>query len=422
MERLPDRPVRLVQLTDPHLGEHEGERLRGFDADRHWRAALEHAAGALAEADGVLVTGDLVNDAGDGAYARIRRLEAFTAAPVRVIPGNHDDAERMQALFAEGQTRMAPELKLGDWAIFLLDSAIPGRTEGRIDSAELARLEELARLSRQPHRLVVLHHHPVALGSAWLDALGLENGEALFAALQGDSGVRGVLWGHTHQASDMHYGPIRLLGTPATSAQFARGSERFALDRRLPGYRLLALHPDGAIETSVRRFHPWVRTLVSGGQTGVDRAALEVAEALGIEHGGWCPAGRRAEDGRIPDRFRLVETERADYRQRTRRNVEDSDATLILARGELRGGTRLTARIAEAVGRPLLSLDLDGPVARERFEAWLETHAVRRLNVAGPRESGEPGIQADAAACLTGLLTGVDAHGRPIGRGRSTRD
>src|SRR4030042_6079458 len=87
--------------------------------------------------------------------------------------------------------------------------------------------------------------------------------------------------------------------------------------------------------------------ILSGGQTGADRSALDVAIALGISHGGWCPRGRLAEDGRIPDRYQLRETDYREYAVRTEQNVVDSDATLILCSGVLSGGTELTLRLAE---------------------------------------------------------------------------
>ncbi len=145
--------------------------------------------------------------------------------------------------------------------------------------------------------------------------------------------------------------------------------------------------------------------IVSGGQSGVDRAALDVALARALPCGGWCPRGRRAEDGPLDPRYPLRETPQADSRQRTSWNVRDADATLILARGALRGGTLLTARLAEASGKPLYRVDFAASPEPDAARAWLRTHAVRTLNVAGPRESEAPGIQAEATRFLERLLT-----------------
>ena len=145
-------------------------------------------------------------------------------------------------------------------------------------------------------------------------------------------------------------------------------------------------------------------TVVTGGQTGVDRAALAAALELGLAVGGWCPAGRRAEDGAIPDSFPLQETPSSDYPERTDWNVRDSDATLILHRGPLSGGTRLTAELARHRGRPLLCRDLQEPHHPAEIAHWLHLNRVRVLNCAGPRESQAPGITEQARVLLLALF------------------
>jgi hypothetical protein len=140
--------------------------------------------------------------------------------------------------------------------------------------------------------------------------------------------------------------------------------------------------------------------VVSGGQTGVDRAALDAALALGLPCGGWCPRGRRAEDGAVPDRYPLRETPSTAYPERTEWNVRDSDGTLVLHRGRLRGGTALTLRLARRYRRPALAVDMAVPPAATAVRRWLERERIGRLNVAGPRESEQPGIHDQAAAFL----------------------
>ncbi len=147
-----------------------------------------------------------------------------------------------------------------------------------------------------------------------------------------------------------------------------------------------------------------LQRVVAGGQTGVDRAALDAARERGLPIGGWCPRGRRAEDGAIPDHYPLKETDSAEYAVRTEANVRDSDGTLILTRGEPDGGTALTAALARRLGRPLCVVDLEGPAPMAPVQAWLARHRIRVLNVAGPRESRQPGIQAQARRWLAALL------------------
>lgn len=158
---------------------------------------------------------------------------------------------------------------------------------------------------------------------------------------------------------------------------------------------------------------PFPEKIVSGGQTGVDRAALDAALALGIPCGGWCPKGRRAEDGAIPERYPVAETESEAYEERTRLNVRDTDATLILASGPLSGGMGLTAETAEAEGKRLLVADPFSLPDVQAVTDWLAENGVRVLNVAGPRESTQPGIHRAAADFLTTVLTQVLALTRP---------
>jgi len=136
--------------------------------------------------------------------------------------------------------------------------------------------------------------------------------------------------------------------------------------------------------------------IVSGGQTGVDRAALDVALALAIPCGGYCPKGRRAEDGPISTRYPLTETDGPDYPERTARNVREADGTLILTRGAPRGGTALTREIAERHAKPCLVIDLDSAADPRSIGVWLARQGIRTLNIAGPRESTNPGIYRQA--------------------------
>ena len=136
-----------------------------------------------------------------------------------------------------------------------------------------------------------------------------------------------------------------------------------------------------------------IEKIISGGQTGVDRAALDWAISNGIPHGGWCPKGRRAEDGMIPERYSLQETSGRHYQQRTRRNVRDADATVIVTLGkDMTGGTLLCHQYARSIAKPCLHVFF-GTAWRGRMKAFLETNTIRILNVAGPRSSSAPGIE-----------------------------
>lgn len=151
---------------------------------------------------------------------------------------------------------------------------------------------------------------------------------------------------------------------------------------------------------------------MAGGQTGVDRGALDAARAAGVTIGGWVPRDRWAEDGRVPDEYvGMRETISRDPAERTRLNVEDSDGTLLLSHGPLRGGSALTLARAEAASKPCLWLDLDAcstSDAAARARAWLQLHAIQTLNVAGPRASEDPAGRDAAFQLVKALLSASD--------------
>jgi hypothetical protein len=175
---------------------------------------------------------------------------------------------------------------------------------------------------------------------------------------------------------------LRLKGQAEEDIYFARCERELAEARRRQGLA------------------PGPLRLMSGGETGVDRAALDAALGLGLPVVGWCPAGRRAEDGPIPDRYPLAETPSPDDGERADWNARDSDATLILYRERLAGGSAHAAERARAHGRPLLIRDLRAPIDPAEIARWLHANRVHALHCAGPRESEAPGIYAQAKVLL----------------------
>jgi len=145
--------------------------------------------------------------------------------------------------------------------------------------------------------------------------------------------------------------------------------------------------------------------IISGGQTGVNRAALDVAIEFGIPCGGWCPKGRKAEDGPIDPKYPLKETKSQEYQFRTEANVIEADGTLILTIGKPTGGTAYTAQMAFKYRKPHLVVDLKKKIKPKVVLDWAEDHKIRVLNVAGPRESKNPGIYEKAKRFLQTILS-----------------
>ena len=264
--RRADGTLRVLQITDCHLGERAGEQLAGMDTDASLEFVLELIrreqrdhdlpAGEVA-ADLLLATGDLSNHGTAAAYTRLgEKLQGFNM-PTAWLPGNHDTRDLM--IDTAGIDRLPRLIRLGNWAICMLDSAVPGQVGGELGPTELNALElELSSLPAQCHIIVCLHHQPVPVGSAWLDQQQVADADKFFALLAGEQRLRAIVWGHVHQefnGSDARVPGAQLIASPSTCIQFAPHSDDFKLDTCMPGYRWLDLHADGSLSTGVSRVH-----------------------------------------------------------------------------------------------------------------------------------------------------------------------
>jgi Icc protein len=252
-------PIRLLHLTDLHLRAAPDGEIYGVRTDDSFRATVQRALGDRAwRPAALLVTGDIAEDPAPQVYERFRSCVEPLGVPVLCLPGNHDDPAAMAATLNLGNTSVNASRTIGRWRIILLDSFLPGQPGGTLGSAELQRLAAELADARDEWVLVAVHHQPLPMGSAWLDALGLSNGPALLSLLAGHRNVRAVVWGHVHQASDRRLGHLRLLSTPSTCAQFTPDTERCLMDTRPPAFRRLELGPDGDIHTEVHWLEDWV--------------------------------------------------------------------------------------------------------------------------------------------------------------------
>lgn len=246
--------VRLVQLTDTHLCRQAGGTLLGMDTDRSLQAVIARVQREQPAIDLLLGTGDLSDNGAREAYERLEDYCAQIQAPCVWLPGNHDDRAQMQAA-ARSALRLAGEAGLGGWQLLMLDSQVPGEVGGRLGTDELARLDAALGRAAQAglYTLICLHHQPVPVGCDWLDEQMVADAPAFWEILDQYSGVKAVLWGHVHQEVDTLRNGIRLLASPSTCVQFLPGSVDFRADDRPPGYRWLALHSDGGLDTGVSR-------------------------------------------------------------------------------------------------------------------------------------------------------------------------
>ncbi len=171
--------VRLLQLTDSHLFASPHGRLRGVETLFSLQRVLSHASARKLNVDAVVCTGDIVNDEPDG-YAHFARVLSALGKPVYCIQGNHDDPARLRSALAAPPFQVGGHVDLGAWRIILVDSCVPGQAGGRISKPELQALDAALTDNRR-YAMVCVHHHPVAMASRWLDAVGIENADEFFA-------------------------------------------------------------------------------------------------------------------------------------------------------------------------------------------------------------------------------------------------
>ncbi|XKH00032.1 3',5'-cyclic-AMP phosphodiesterase [Marinobacter nauticus] len=253
-------PLRVLQLTDPHLMASEEGSLLGVNTRDSLDAVIAEALKVHGKPDLILATGDLTQDASPEAYRYFgERLKAFNAPSVW-IAGNHDDGETLGAVADEFDANRR-QLVLGGWHFVMLDSSVPGKVFGELADAELAFLDQA--LSEYPElpTMICLHHHPVSIGSAWMDKIGLTNPEPFWRVVDRHRQVKVVLWGHIHQDFQRNRNGVELLATPSTCIQFTSGSDDFAVEPLAPGYRWFELHPSGDCCTLVHRAEQFEFTL-----------------------------------------------------------------------------------------------------------------------------------------------------------------
>lgn len=251
-DRAVDAPVLLVQLSDSHLVAEADGAMFGLNTRQSLAQVVSQVQLEQPHIDLLVATGDLSQDGTLASYQAFAQATAGIAAPMRWLPGNHDEPAVMQQA-AQGTQWLEPVVDIGAWRVTLLDSAIAGSAAGHLADEQLQLLERSLAEAPHKHHLVCLHHHPVSIDSSWMEPIGLRNRHALFELLARFAQVRGVLWGHVHQEIDRQAHGVRLLASPSTCIQFLPRSEDFALDDRAPGYRWLRLMPDGQIETGVSR-------------------------------------------------------------------------------------------------------------------------------------------------------------------------
>ncbi|MDD1795992.1 3',5'-cyclic-AMP phosphodiesterase [Enterovibrio makurazakiensis] len=246
--------VRLLQITDTHLFADPYGCLLGVNTAASYHAVVAEIQAKNVEFDAIIATGDLSQDHTEESYQRFVDGIASWSQPCYWLPGNHDYQPEMQKALAQSTLVRCDHVLVGeDWQLVMLDSQVKGVPHGRLSLEQLSLLEQA--LSANPNRytLVLLHHHPLPAGSAWLDQHQLHNQEDFWSLVGKYNNVKGVVCGHIHQALDVNVNGCRVMAAPSTCIQFLPDSDDFALDSTNPGWREISLHQDGTITSTIGR-------------------------------------------------------------------------------------------------------------------------------------------------------------------------
>lgn len=248
------KSIKLLQITDTHLFSEADGCLLSVNTLDSFHAVIDGIRKNSIDFDAVLATGDISQDHSARSYQRFEQGVEQLGKPCFWLPGNHDYKPSMQSIFPSNRIQMNTHVLAGEyWQIVLLDSQVEGVPHGRLSEEQLAFLDDTLSQFAHLHTLILIHHHPILVGSAWLDQHTLHNADKLWAVMRRHSNVKAIVGGHVHQNFDRLHDNIRVITTPSTCVQFKPNSNDFALDSLSPGWRMLELCDDGELITQVSR-------------------------------------------------------------------------------------------------------------------------------------------------------------------------
>ena len=245
------RAFRLLQISDCHLAADPTQRYRGRNAGE----ALDRLLPAAAEwkADLVVATGDLSEDGSRESYQRLADKLSVIRAPQCAVPGNHDDALTLREFIPVGPWSGPRAVAAGAWQLVLLDSTRPHRVDGALGDQDVAALESVLTAAPPVFSALALHHHPIPVGSPWIDRYMLEAPQAFLEVVARHAQVRLVTWGHVHQTFESRRGEVRFIAGPSTAVNSLPDRAQFTEDPDGPACRWYELFDDGRIETGLIR-------------------------------------------------------------------------------------------------------------------------------------------------------------------------
>ena len=247
---IPDT-INVIQITDTHILDEGAPSFSDYDTSASLVKVVKEIKKNESDADLILLTGDLVHESTKTSYQKLADHLSVLTTPILCLPGNHDDPVLMNYIMGANGFDTDKLIRSGRWLIILLNSCLTGEHSGELSDNELEFLRSSLESNPDSHCLIALHHPPVLINSAWMDAMALINAEEIFSVVDDFDHVRAIIWGHIHQEFKLDRNNVKLLGTPSTCLQFKPESDVFAIDKKPPAYRKLMLKSDGSIKSKV---------------------------------------------------------------------------------------------------------------------------------------------------------------------------
>lgn len=250
--------TRIIQISDTHIFSDTKNTLLGVNTAESLQAVIKLIQEKEKDINFILVTGDLSQDYSQNAYRHIADMLQPLQYPTYYVPGNHDDPQVMASVFPRGNIMNDTHIILNNWQLLLLNSHKYKCVEGVLDPSQLEFLETTLEKYTEHQAIVVFHHHPMQVGSAWLDKLGLTNADAFWDLVKKFPQVKHLIFGHVHQVHEEEINGVQCYSAPSTCIQFKRHQDTFGLENLNPGYRWYELNDDGTLETGVERLDKYI--------------------------------------------------------------------------------------------------------------------------------------------------------------------
>lgn len=259
--------MKVLHLSDPHLFADDTSTLLGVNTDESLLAVLDDIKRRGITPDLFVVTGDISQDYTPESYQKFVDYLAPFGKPVLSLAGNHDERPKLKRFLSQKPFSSAEQLLTEHWQLLMLNSHVPGKVHGHLADEELSWLESCLRDNQDLPTMVFTHHHPIPVGSHWLDQIGIENGQRLVDILSEHPQVKMCAFGHVHQSTDRRHKEVSYCSVPSTCVQFKQHSVDFSASQEKPGYNLYHCNNDGIISVDSFRadsYLPSVNLAISG--------------------------------------------------------------------------------------------------------------------------------------------------------------